>query len=94
MADTLTSRVFTNGNSQALRIPKEFRLDARRVSISRTDEGDLLIRPLPDSVEERAARLMAALASFDEAGEDVRDEFIRLLEEDRRHQEPDQERVF
>ncbi|MDO5103384.1 MAG: AbrB/MazE/SpoVT family DNA-binding domain-containing protein [Lautropia sp.] len=94
MVQTLTSRVFTNGNSQALRIPKEFRLDTQRVSITRTEEGALLIRPLPDSVEERAAKLMAALASFDQLGEDGKEAFIRILEEDRQHQQPDQDRTF
>jgi hypothetical protein len=32
--ETLTTRVFNNGNSQAVRIPAEFRLDTDRVSIS------------------------------------------------------------
>ena len=38
---TLTSRVFNNGNSQAVRIPAEFRLDTDRVSITRNEAGDL-----------------------------------------------------
>ncbi len=29
-----------NGNSQAMRIPAEFRLSSHRVQISRTPEGD------------------------------------------------------
>ena len=35
--ETLPSRVFNNGNSQAVRIPAEFRLDTDRVSITRND---------------------------------------------------------
>ncbi|MFM8661533.1 MAG: antitoxin, partial [Cyanobium sp.] len=34
--DVLPSRVFMNGNSQAVRIPAEFRLSSDRVQISRT----------------------------------------------------------
>ncbi len=79
---TLASRVFMNGNSQAVRIPQEFRLDARRVEISRTEQGDLLIHPLP---ENRGAALLAALTAFD-------DEFVAVLEADRAEQPVMQER--
>ena len=47
MAATI-SRVFNNCSSQAVRIPQEFRLSSERVEISRTAEGDLLIRALPE----------------------------------------------
>jgi virulence-associated protein VagC len=43
---TLTTRVCNNGNSQAVRIPAEFRLDTDHVSISRNESGDLVIHPL------------------------------------------------
>lgn len=36
-----TAKVFTSGNSQAIRLPKEFRLDTDEVFISRS--GDSLI---------------------------------------------------
>ena len=39
----VVSRVFRNGNGQAVRIPQEFRLDATRVEISRNGEGDLVL---------------------------------------------------
>ena len=42
---TLSSRVFSNGNSQAVRIPAEFRLTASRVEITRTEAGDHLSVP-------------------------------------------------
>jgi antitoxin VapB len=51
-----------NGNSQAVRIPQEFRLDAQRVEITRTPEGDLLIHPVP---ENRGDALLRALQGFD-----------------------------
>jgi antitoxin VapB len=71
-----------NGNSQAVRIPQEFRLDVNRVEISRNDAGDLVIHPLP---VDRGQALLEALDGFD-------DEFIGILEEDRQTQAPVQER--
>lgn len=76
------SRVFTNGNSQAVRIPHEFRLQSSRVEITRTDAGELLIRPLPES---RGQALLEALEAFDE-------EFIEALEAERAEPAPMQER--
>jgi antitoxin VapB len=40
------SRVFMNGNSQAVRIPQDFRFDAQRVEIHRNADGDLVLHPL------------------------------------------------
>ena len=60
--DALPSRVFMNGNSQAVRIPAEFRLATDRVQISRTPDGDLLIHPCPP---QRGKALIDLLAGFD-----------------------------
>jgi antitoxin VapB len=79
---TLNSRVFNNGNSQAVRIPQEFRLQSSRVEISRKQNGDLVIHPIP---ENRGISLLDALASFDE-------DFIEILEEDRNDQPALQDR--
>ena len=57
----------------AVRIPQEFRLNTQQVEISRTEQGDLLIHPLP---VDRGAELLNALLAFDE-------EFAVVLEEDR-----------
>lgn len=81
---TLTSRVFMNGNSQAIRIPQAFRLAASQVEITRNAHGDLVIHPLP-SEQDRGAALLQALAAFD-------DDFAAQLEEDRRTLSPVQER--
>ncbi|MDG3065525.1 antitoxin [Thauera mechernichensis] len=70
---TLTSRVFNNGNSQAVRIPAEFRLDTDRVSITRNEAGDLVIHPLR---VQRGTALMQALKALGEVDED----FIAALE--------------
>jgi antitoxin VapB len=82
---TLTTRVFNNGNSQAVRIPAEFRLDTDRVSITRNESGDLVIHPLR---AERGAALLDALRALSEIDE----EFIVALQTDRTSQQPMQER--
>ncbi len=83
--NTLTTRVFNNGNSQAVRIPAEFRLDTDRVSITRNEQGDLIIHPLH---ADRGAALIAALRAV----KDADDGFVAALEADRSTQEPLQER--
>jgi len=40
-----TAKVFKSGNSQAVRLPKEFKLEVAEVLIFRKD-GDLVLRPL------------------------------------------------
>ena len=50
-----TARVFANGNSQAVRLPKAFRLEARRVFIRRDPlTGDIVLsaRPAPGGWDE------------------------------------------
>ena len=79
---TLNSRVFMNGNSQAVRIPQEFRLNTSRVEITRNKDGDLVIRAIP---ENRGTALLDALSAFD-------DEFVEILEENYRTQPTVQER--
>lgn len=79
---SLRSRVFNNGNSQAVRIPAELRLDTDLVQISRNEQGDLIIHPLR---EERGKALLQALEGFD-------DDFIAALEADRETLIPMQDR--
>lgn len=70
---SLRSRVFNNGNSQAVRIPAELRLDTDLVQITRNEQGDLIIHPLrPD----RGQALLQVLEGFDE-------DFIEALEAER-----------
>ncbi len=80
---SVTTRVFNNGNSQAVRIPQAFRLDTTEVEITRTADGDLLIHPIP---LKRGDALLAALHNFN-------DEFIEILEEDQNEQLPMQDRA-
>ncbi|HWE91546.1 MAG TPA: AbrB/MazE/SpoVT family DNA-binding domain-containing protein [Pseudonocardiaceae bacterium] len=42
MADTAIARLFTHGRSQAVRLPKEFRLPGDRVRVRHVGEGVLL----------------------------------------------------
>ena len=79
---TLHSRVFMNGNSQAVRIPQEFRLNTSQVEITRNKDDDLVIHAIP---ENRGTALLNALSAFD-------NEFIDILEENYRTQPTVQER--
>jgi antitoxin VapB len=40
-----TAKVFKSGNSQAVRLPKEFQLDANEVEITK-ENGTLILRPV------------------------------------------------
>jgi antitoxin VapB len=80
--EALPIRVFMSGNSQAVRIPAEFRLGTDRVQISRTPEGDLLIHPCPS---QRGQALLQALSGFDA-------DFVEALEQQRADKRPVQER--
>ncbi len=42
------ARVFQSGNSQAVRLPKEFRLDVDQVEIFRRGD-EIVLRPMPES---------------------------------------------
>jgi len=42
-----TAKVFQNGRSQAIRLPKEFRVDVDEVHLRRTPEGFLVIAKDP-----------------------------------------------
>ena len=82
---TMTTRVFINGNSQAVRIPAQFRLDSDRVLISRNEAGDLVLHPLRPN---RGDALMQALQSLREADPS----FVDALECERSDAAPVQER--
>ncbi len=80
--DVLPSRVFMNGNSQAVRIPAEFRLATDRVQITRSINGDLIIHPCPT---QRGQALLDTLAGFDPS-------FVASLEAQQAGPNPEQER--
>ncbi len=79
---TLTTRIFKNGNSQAVRIPQEFKLNTTQVEISRNSNGDLVLHPIPVN---RGAAILSALTAFDA-------DFVAALEENQRNQQIMQDR--
>ena len=83
MPDSIISRVFMSGNSQAVRLPREYRLDTDTVEITRNAAGDLILHPVPSR---RGTALLDLLAEFD-------DDFTEALGQDRANQPPVQERV-
>lgn len=56
MSDTQTARLFQNGRSQAVRLPRDFRFTGDRVRIRRTAEG-VLLQPLIPDVKEWFAQM-------------------------------------
>ena len=56
---TAIGKIFMNGRSQAVRLPKEFRLPGKEVSI-RAVPGGLLLEP----VEQSAAEIYAEMDSY------------------------------
>ncbi|WP_293997657.1 antitoxin [Sphaerotilus sp.] len=71
---SVMSRVFMNGNSQAVRIPQEFRLNAQRVEIHRNADGDLVLHPV---TTDRGTALLDALNAFDPQFGDLLDALYR-----------------
>jgi antitoxin VapB len=59
-----SAKVFWNGRSQAIRLPKDFRVDGAEVYLKKTSEGFLVIARDPwesffEGVEELSADFMA-----------------------------------
>ena len=61
---TALSRVFMNGNSQAVRIPQEYRFDTNQVEIFRNSDGDLVLHAVPAVPADRGAALLKTLNAF------------------------------
>jgi antitoxin VapB len=71
-----TAKVFTTGNSQAVRLPKAFRVHAAEMWITRNDAtGEITLKPkpAPDELEEFLRLLKSAPPSeeFLQARDDV-----------------------
>jgi antitoxin VapB len=56
MADTAIARLFTHGRSQAVRLPKEFRLPGDRVRVRHVGDG-VLLEPIASDVDAWLAEL-------------------------------------
>lgn len=55
-AETATAKLFRHGRSQAVRLPKAFRLPGTEVRVSRVGNG-VLLEPMPFDVKTWLARL-------------------------------------
>jgi antitoxin VapB len=56
MADTAIARLFIHGRSQAVRLPKEFRLPGDRVRVSHLGSG-VLLEPIASDIDAWFAEL-------------------------------------
>ena len=65
----MQTRIFQSGNSQAVRIPADFRFDVDVVDIFRAENGDIILRPIRKANNE----FLALFDGFD-------DSFIEALE--------------
>ena len=79
------SRVFMNGNSQAVRIPQEYRFDTNQVDIFRNSDGDLVLHAVPAEAIDRGAALLKTLSAFDT-------DYIITIEAQQREQQALQDR--
>jgi antitoxin VapB len=56
MAEKTTAKIFKHGRSQAVRLPKEFRLPGKEVRVRRVGRG-VLLEPMEFDVDAWLARL-------------------------------------
>ena len=63
-----TAKVFQSGNSQAVRLPREFRLDADEVQIYRRGD-EVVLRPIPRNLNLAQAFEIIAGLPIDEIRE-------------------------
>ena len=59
-----TAKVFMNGRSQAIRLPKQFRVTGDEVYITK-EKGKIIICEKPEKTWEEIARDMPAFPEFD-----------------------------
>lgn len=59
---TKTAKLFTNGGSQAIRLPKEFRFPGKEVRIRKTKNG-ISVTAIDDELEKRRKAFMALAGS-------------------------------
>jgi antitoxin VapB len=64
------AKVFKSGNSQAVRLPKEFRLDVKEVEIFRQD-GDLILRPMKKTWQDYFSRSSRFTADYPDQIDDT-----------------------
>ncbi len=75
----VVAKVFQNGRSQAIRLPKEFRVDTPEVYLQRTRDGFLVIAKDPWEIFEEGVE--ALTDSFFEAGRQQPEQQTRKWDE-------------
>ena len=58
------ARIFKSGGSQAVRIPKEFRLPGKEVRIRQIEGGKLVLEPVVSDIDAWFAQLDADLKKY------------------------------
>ena len=77
-----TAKVFTNGNSQAIRLPKAFRVNVDEMWITRNDvTGEITLRPKDDDQRKKNLAELFRLITENPCSEDFIPE--RVIEESR-----------
>jgi len=65
-----TARIFKSGNSQAVRLPKEFQLSVKEVEVFKKD-GNLILRPMKKTWKDYFARSRRFTEDFPDHIEDI-----------------------
>ena len=66
-----TAKVFTNGNSQAIRLPKAYRVDVSEMWISKNEvTGEIILKPKDDDKRLRKLNLLFRMIEEDPSNED------------------------
>lgn len=68
----MLTKVFQSGNSQAVRIPLDFRFQVNTVEIIKSENGDVILRPVVST------QIDELLSFFNQL--DANDDFIQALE--------------
>lgn len=64
MSDLAVAKIFMNGRSQAVRLPKEFRFDTDEVTVERQGNS-LILRPRHRTREQWWAEMQAVFGQFE-----------------------------
>jgi antitoxin VapB len=64
MSETGIAKIFKHGRSQAVRLPKEFRLPGKEVRVRRVGRG-VMLEPIDEEREQRRERFDAVFAEID-----------------------------
>ena len=78
-------KVFRNGNSQAVRIPKEVQLDCKEVWIDKRSDGTLILKPrpeLPEGYSNVVAYLLATAPKPILSDEELAQVFVRSQDDE------------